>query len=74
MDNINIERLSLEELIELNHKIVKRIREFNKIKLSQKLQSFQIGEQVSFKNEENTVTGTIIRVNQVGFQPKNINH
>lgn len=64
MNNRDIENLSLEELYNLHHKIVRRINELNIIKLYDKLKDFQIGEQVDFINKGNTIIGTIVRINQ----------
>jgi len=62
--NVDIENLSLEELVELHLKICKRIRELNRAKLSEKLGNFEVGDKVYFKHEADTLTGTVIRVNK----------
>lgn len=67
---MDINNLSLEELVLLHRKICKRIRELNKIKLFEKLQNFEAGDQVSFNHEGNTITGTVIRVNQKSLSIK----
>jgi len=61
---MEIENLSLGELAELHRKICRRISELNRAKVSEKLEDFQIGDEVSFKHEGNIVTGTVIRVNR----------
>ncbi|GFP23467.1 hypothetical protein HKBW3S44_01558 [Candidatus Hakubella thermalkaliphila] len=61
---MEIENLSLEELVELHRKICKRIGELGRAKVSEKLQDFQIGDEISFKHEGNIITGTVIRVNR----------
>ena len=68
--NVDIENLSLEQLIELHNKVCKRIKELNRTKLSEKLQSFEVGERVGLKHEGNTVTGTVIRINQKSLTVK----
>ncbi len=55
---------SLEELLELHGKICRRIREINRGKVSEKLQDFEIGDEISFKHEGDIITGTVIRVNR----------
>ena len=62
--DIEIENLSLKELIEFHDRIASRIWELQRTKLSEKLGEFQIGDKVSFQNEGKTITGTIIRVNR----------
>ena len=50
--DIQIENLSLKELIELHDRIARRIWELEKGKLSEKLAEFQIGDSVSFQSKE----------------------
>lgn len=64
MNNIEIEKLSLEELVQLHRKICKRIRELNRARLFEELQDFEIGDEVSFNHEGDIITGRIIRVNR----------
>jgi hypothetical protein len=54
----------LEQLVELNREICKRIRELHRKKLYQELGNFEVGEKVLFKHEGDTISGTIIRINQ----------
>jgi len=64
VNNMEIENLSLEERVELHRKICKPIRELNRSKVSEKLENFEIGDEISFKHEGNLITGTVIRVNR----------
>jgi hypothetical protein len=62
---IEIENLSLSQLIQLHNKVAHRIWELQQAAYSGKLQEFQIGEKVRFQNEEGeTLLGIIIRVNK----------
>lgn len=70
MNNIEIEHLSQEELIELHWRVCKRISKFNRTKLSRELEKFEIGEKVLFKHEEDTIIGTVIRVNKKSLSIK----
>ena len=67
---MDIDNLTLEELAELHRNICKRIRELHKKNLFEKLQSFEVGDQVSFNHEGKTITGTVIRVNQKSLSVK----
>ncbi len=67
---MDIENLSLEQLAELHRKICKRIRELHKKNLFEKLQSFEVGDQVSFNHEGKIITGTVMRVNQKSLSVK----
>lgn len=64
MDNAEIEKLSLKELVELHDKVARRIWELQKTKLSEKLGEFQIGDKVRFQSEGRIIIGIIIRVNR----------
>ena len=64
MDEIEIEKLSLKELVELHNKIARRLWELQKGKLSEELGEFQIGDKVSFQAEGKMIIGIVIRVNK----------
>ena len=68
---MDVENLSLEELMELHWKILKCIQKFRKMKLYEDLQKFDVGDKVSFKGKgEELLTGTVIRVNQKSLSIK----
>ena len=48
MNRIDIDRLSEEELIELNHKIVARLRFLREMRSHAEMLDFRIGERVAF--------------------------
>jgi len=62
--DIQIENLSLRELVELHDKIAGRMWELGRTELNAKLGEFQIGDPVSFQAEGKTITATVIRVNR----------
>jgi hypothetical protein len=81
MNNIDVEKLSPEELFALfsfadSHilelkkwglnfrKVCRRINELNRRKMAEKLQEFEIGDEISFEHEGDIITGTVIRVNK----------
>ena len=61
---MDIEHFSLEKLIELHWKILKRIQKIRKMKLYEDLQKFDVGDKVSFKDKGDIITGIVVRVNQ----------
>jgi hypothetical protein len=62
---IEIDHLSLAQLIQMHDKIAHRIWQLQQAAYSGKLKEFQIGEKVKFRNEEGeTLLGIIIRVNK----------
>jgi preprotein translocase subunit YajC len=68
---MDIENLSLEELMGFHYKILKRIHQLRKMKLYEDLQKFDVGDRVSFKGRgEDILTGTVIRVNQKSLSIK----
>lgn len=65
--DIEIEKFSLKELVELHDKIARQIWKLQRTKLSEKVGEFQIGDKISFQNEGKTITGIVIRVNRKSF-------
>ncbi len=65
MAKINIDGLSEEELIELNHKIVSRLRFLREMRSHVEMLDFRIGERVRFRpTGQPEVTGTLTRYNK----------
>ena len=65
MHNININSLSEEELVELNHKVVARLRFLREMRSHVQMLDFRIGERVRFQpSGRPEVIGTLIRYNK----------
>ena len=47
--NIDIDKLSEEELIDLNHRIVERLRFLNQMRAHSEMLDLKIGERVTFR-------------------------
>lgn len=60
----DIEKLSLEELIALNRRLVDRIRYLHSLKTRAQLDRFEVGDRVSFQSDGRTVEGIVVRVNR----------
>jgi len=61
---MDIEKMSLDELIDLNKRVIRRIEYLHGLKTRSQLDRFEIGDRVGFQNEGRTVEGTVIRVNR----------
>lgn len=61
---IDIEKLSLEELLDLNRRIVRRIEYLHSLKTRAHLDRFEIGDRVSFQSDGRAVEGIVVRVNR----------
>lgn len=62
---IDIDKLSEEELVELNHKIISRLRLLRQMRSHTQMLNFSIGEKVSFcPSGEPEITGTLTRYNK----------
>ena len=61
---IDIERLSLEELIELNRRIIQRVEYLHGLKTRARLDKFEPGDRVTFQSDGRAVEGIVIRVNR----------
>lgn len=63
--NIDINQFTEAELIELNQKIVERLRFFHQMRAHASMLQFSIGDRVTFDTDDGrTVTGTLIRYNK----------
>jgi hypothetical protein len=61
---IDIERFSLEELIDLNKRVVRRIEYLHGLKTRAHLDKFEEGDRVTFQSDGRTVEGIVTRVNR----------
>jgi hypothetical protein len=62
---IDIERLSEAELIDLNHRIVARLRLLRQAQTHIEMMEFGIGERVMFQSSsQQTIVGTVTRFNR----------
>ena len=65
MSNFDIDSLSEEDLIELNHKIVARLRFLSQMRSHSKMLDFRIGERVKFRPDGRPeVTGILTQYNK----------
>ena len=62
--NFDIDKLSKEELLELNQRIVERIRYFSEKEMLELSKKFRVGDVVEFRNEEAMTRGIVIRINR----------
>ncbi len=62
--NIDVEKLSLEELIDLNRRVVRRIQYLASLKTRAQLDRFDVGDRVTFQCDGRAVSGVVIRVNR----------
>jgi hypothetical protein len=59
--NIDIDQLTEPELIDLNHRIVERLRLMQQVRAHRAMLAFHIGDRVSFATDSTqTVEGTLI--------------
>jgi hypothetical protein len=63
--NIDIDKLTEEELIDLNHRIVERLRFLSQMRAHSKMLDFKIGDRVTFQPEGRApVFGMLTRYNK----------
>ncbi len=60
---MDIEKLSLEELLELNRRVVRRVKYLYGLKTRAHLDRFEAGDKVSFQSDGRMVEGLVVRVN-----------
>ena len=61
---MDIEKMSVPELIELNKRIVRRIEYLHSLKTRARLDRFEVGDRVSFQSDGRAVEGLVVRVNR----------
>jgi len=62
---IDLDRLTEPELIDLNHRIVARLRLFAQLRAHTSMLEFKVGERVSFEAEDGRlITGMLVRYNK----------
>ncbi len=65
MNRINIDHLSEAELMDLNHRIVERLRLLSQVRAHKAMLEFRIGDRVTFEPEGGApVLGTLTRYNK----------
>ncbi len=65
MARVDIDHLSEQELIDLNHKIVSRLRFLREMRSHRQMLDFRIGERVTFHPpDQPEITGTLTRYNK----------
>jgi hypothetical protein len=63
--SINLESLSYEELLELNHKIIERLKFLDSMNTQQEMAKFNPGDEVYFSHPtQGKLTGTLLKYNQ----------
>ena len=62
---IDIDKLTEEELVDLNNRIVERLRFLAQTRAHSRMMAFKIGDRVRFQpDDRNPVTGTLVRYNK----------
>jgi hypothetical protein len=65
MAKINIDELTEAELIDLNHRIVERLRFLSQMRAHKRMLEFKIGDHVTFQPEGRPpLTGMLVRYNK----------
>jgi hypothetical protein len=65
MPRIDIDRLTETELIDLNRRVIERLRFLNQMKAHSRMLEFRIGGQVSFRPDgREVITGILTRYNK----------
>ena len=63
--SINLESLSYEELLELNHKITERLKFLDSMNAQKEMAKFNPGDEVYFSHPtQGKLTGTLLKYNQ----------
>lgn len=61
---VDIDGLSLEELMQLNHRVVERIKMLRAMQAHVDMMAFNLGAKVSFDTDEGRIVGTLVKYNR----------
>lgn len=61
---VDIDGLSLEELMQLNHRVVERIKMLQAMQAHVDMMAFNLGTKVSFDTDEGRIVGTLVKYNR----------
>lgn len=61
---VDIDGLSLEELMQLNHRVVERIKMLQSMQAHVEMMAFDLGAKVSFETDRGRVLGTLVKYNR----------
>lgn len=67
---MDIEKLPLEQLLDLNRRVVRRIEYLQSLKTRAHLYRFEIGDRVSFQSEGCAVEGAVVQINRKSLSIK----
>lgn len=62
--SVDIDGLSLEELVQLNHRVVERIKMLRAMQAHVDMMAFNLGARVSFDSQEGRLFGTLVKYNR----------
>ena len=62
--SIDIDGLSLEELVQLNHRVVERIKMLQAMQAHVDMMAFNLGARVSFDTQDGRQLGTLVKYNR----------
>ena len=64
---MNIDELSYDELIELNRRVVQRLKALDRLRTHNEMSQFRMGERVWFQPEgREPLGGTVMKLNEEG--------
>jgi hypothetical protein len=61
---IDIDGLSLEELVQLNHRVIERIKMLQAMQAHVDMMAFNLGARVSFDTQDGRQLGTLVKYNR----------
>jgi len=61
---VDIDGLSLDELMQLNHRVVERIKMLQAMQAHVDMMAFNLGAKVGFDTDEGRIVGTLVKYNR----------
>jgi hypothetical protein len=61
---VDLDALTYDELIDLNHRIVERLKYWDSVNAFTKMMDYELGAKVSFESNAGRQTGTVVKFNK----------
>lgn len=62
--SIDLDRMTYEELLDLNHRVVARLKMLDSMQAHQEMMSFNLGACVSFETQHGRMVGKVVKFNR----------
>ena len=62
--SVDLDRMTYEELLDLNHRVVARLKMLDSMQAHHEMMSFHLGARVSFESQQGRMIGKVVKFNR----------